>query len=78
MTGIFSALNLTCLVIAYQNDNSVTVSLLAYIELVYAILADVLLFEQSFLPIEIFGAVIITFFNVLTIWYKMKSVSDSN
>ena len=31
LTGIFSALNLTCLVIAYQNDKSATVSLLAYI-----------------------------------------------
>ena len=45
LTGIFSALNLTCLVIAYQNDKSSTVSLLAYIELVYALLADVVIFE---------------------------------
>ena len=45
LTGIFSALNLTCLVIAYQNDKSSTVSILAYIELVYALLADVLIFD---------------------------------
>lgn len=48
MTGIFSALNLTCLVIAYQNDKSATVSLLAYIALVYAFAADVAIFNLSF------------------------------
>ena len=68
----FSALNLTCLVIAYQNDKSVTVSLLAYIELVYVIVADLLIFDQKFVPMEIIGASIITFFNIITICYKMK------
>ena len=70
-TGIFSALNLTCLVIAYQNDKSATVSLLAYIEIVYAIVADLIIFDQRFVPMEIVGASIITFFNLLTIWYKI-------
>ena len=72
LTGIFSALNLTCLVIAYQNDKSVTVSLMAYIELVYVIVADLLIFDQKFVPMEIVGASIITFFNIITICYKMK------
>lgn len=44
LTGVFSALNLTCLVIAYQNDSSATVSLLAYIALVYAFIADITIF----------------------------------
>ena len=44
LTGIFSALNLTCLTIAYQKDNSATVSLLAYIELVYAFISDITIF----------------------------------
>ena len=72
LTGLFSALNLTCVVIAYQNDGSATVSLLSYIALVYAFVADVSIFGQSFLALEITGAAIITFFNLFTIWYKMK------
>ena len=72
MTGLFSALNLTCLVIAYQNDGSATVSLLSYIALVYAFVADVTIFDQSFVPMELTGAGVITFFNLFTIWYKMK------
>lgn len=42
-------------------------SLLAYIELVYAFAADVLLFNSTFTVMELTGAAIITFFNVLTI-----------
>ena len=49
MTGLFSALNLTCLTIAYQNDKSATVSLLAYIALVYAFCADIFIFKNDLL-----------------------------
>jgi len=72
LTGVFSALNLTCLTIAYQKDNSATVSLLAYIELVYAFISDITIFHISFIPLELVGAAIITFFNIFTIYYKMK------
>lgn len=78
LTGIFSALNLTCLVIAYQNDSSATVSLLAYIALVYAFVADVTIFKLTFLALEITGAAIITFFNFFTIWYKIKYQKDDD
>ena len=60
-------MNLTCLTIAYQSDKSTTVSLLAYIELVYAFAADILLYDSTFTKMEVMGAAIITFFNVLTI-----------
>ena len=76
-TGVFSALNLTCLVIAYQNDGSAFVSLLAYIALVYAFLADITIFKLTFVAMEISGAAVITFFNVFTIWYKMKYAPES-
>ena len=76
LTGIFSAANLTCLVIAYQNDKSATVSLLAYIALVYSFVADVTIFKLSFVTMELVGALIITAFNLLTILYKMKYAPD--
>lgn len=72
LTGIFSAINLTSLTISFQKDNSMTVSLLAYIELVYAFISDVTIFKISFVPKELIGVAIITFFNILTIVYKMK------
>ena len=77
LTGIFSALNLTCLTIAYQNDKSATVSLLAYISLVYAFLADTMIFNHNFVFLELSGALLITTFNLFTIVYKMLYVKDS-
>lgn len=70
LTGLFSALNLTCLTIAYQNDKSATVSLLAYIGLVYAFLADVVIFDTTFNMVELTGAALITCFNIVTIIIK--------
>ena len=71
LTGIFSALNLTCITIAYQNDKSATVSLLAYISLVYAFMADTVIFSHNFAVLELSGALLITSFNLFTIVYKM-------
>ena len=71
LTGIFSALNLTCITIAYQNDKSATVSLLAYISLVYAFMADTVIFSHNFAFLELSGALLITSFNLFTIVYKM-------
>jgi len=70
LTGLFSASNLTCLTIAYQSDNSSTVSLLSYISLVYAVLADIFFFNHKFATLEIIGAVVITTFNLVSIVYK--------
>lgn len=52
-------------------------SLLSYISIVYAVVADVAIFDQTFLPKEIVGAAIITLFNLLTIWYKVKYCSEA-
>jgi len=78
LTGVFSALNLTCLTIAYQNDKSATVSLLAYISLVYAFMADTVIFNHNFAFLELTGALLITSFNLFTIVYKMYYHPDEN
>lgn len=78
LTGIFSALNLTCLTIAYQNDKSATVSLLAYIALVYAFSADTIIFNHNFVPLELMGALLITSFNLFTIVYKIYFAPESD
>jgi len=67
LSGLFAGVNFTCLTIAFQSERSTTVSLLAYIELVYSFLADVFLFNAKFSTMEFAGAAIITFFNLLTI-----------
>jgi drug/metabolite transporter (DMT)-like permease len=71
-TGIFSAVNLSCWTIAFQNDKSATVSLFAYIALVYAFLADLVLYNAKFNGMEVAGAAIITFFNIFTIVWQHK------
>ena len=78
LTGIFSALNLTCLTIAYQNDKSATVSLLAYIALVYAFTADIMIFNHNFVFLELSGALLITSFNLFAIAYKMLYATESD
>ena len=81
MTGIFSAFNLTSLTIAFQSDNSATVGLLAYIALVYAFLADILIYHYDFANLELAGASVITFFNIITIIYRMNlppEIADEN
>ena len=65
--GLTSAISLNCATIAFQNDKSTTVSLLAYIELVYAFVCDIFMFGASFTALELVGTGIITFFNILTI-----------
>ena len=79
LTGIFSALNLTCITIAYQNDKSATVSLLAYISLVYAFMADTVIFSHNFAVLELSGALLITSFNLfLSISFSQVILSHSN
>ena len=46
-------------------------SLLAYISLVYAFMADTVIFSHNFVILELCGALLITSFNLLTIVYKM-------
>ena len=72
LTGLFSALNLSCWTIAFQSEKSATVSLFAYIALVYAFLADIIIYKAHFNPLEVVGASIITFFNIFTIWWQHK------
>ena len=78
LTGVFSALNLTCLTIAYQNDKSATVSLMAYIALVYAFLADTMIFNHNFVFLELSGALLITSFNLFAIAYKMLYATEND
>ena len=77
LTGVFSALNLTCWTLAFQLEASAKVSLYAYIALVYAFLADIWLYQATFNPMEIIGASIITFFNIFTIVWQSKNPDAS-
>ena len=67
-SALCNTINLFCLTLAYQMDNSAFVSLIAYIELVYAFCSDLTIFHVTFVPAELLGAAIITFFNIFTIW----------
>jgi hypothetical protein len=48
------------------------VSLFAYIALVYAFLADLILYQAKFNGMEVAGAALITFFNIFTIVWQHK------
>ena len=71
-------MNICCDTIAYQEEKSTTVSLLEYIELVYAFAADIFIFGASFTILEIVGACIITFFNVVTLVERGKMEEEED
>jgi drug/metabolite transporter (DMT)-like permease len=72
-TGTFSAISLVFWTLAFQNDKSAFISSLGYIQLVYALLLDVLMFDVEFSYPEIIGSSLIVFFLVINVSSKLRA-----
>ena len=57
--------------IAFQSDNSGFVSLIGYLGIVYAFIADIIIFSESFNWVELLAAIIIVIVTVGTSIYKI-------
>mmetsp|Transcript_34030 Transcript_34030/g.41981 ORF Transcript_34030/g.41981 Transcript_34030/m.41981 type:complete len:155 (-) Transcript_34030:119-583(-) len=71
--GAVNILGLICKIVAYQNERSGLITLLAYIGLVYGILGDMFLFDESFGALEIVGMAVILILNFSLICRKMDA-----
>lgn len=65
-------------IVAFQNERSGFISLLAYIGLVYAFLIDIFLFNESFNALLLIGIITIFIINMALIFTKMCKQSDIN
>lgn len=59
-------------IVAFQNDRSGFISLLAYIGLLYAFLLDVFYFHESFNALLLFGIITIFVINMALIFSKIR------
>ena len=57
--------------IAFQSDSSGFVALVSYVNIIYGFLADRIIFEQDFSPIELAAAIVILVVTVGTSVYKL-------
>ena len=75
--GLANSLILLFKIIAYQNERSGFITLLAYVGLIYAFLGDTFLFGEKFGALEIIGVTIIFLLNLALIFYKMRASTPS-
>ena len=59
-------------IVAFQNDRSGFISLLAYIGLLYAFLLDIFYFHESFNALFLFGIITIFVINIALIFSKIR------
>ena len=58
--------------LAYQSSSSGFVSLLSYLNIVYAYLCDLLVLKLSLNAVELAAALVILFVAISVAWYKFK------
>ena len=70
--ALFDTITVNSVTIAFQSDSSGFVSLISYISIVYAFIADMLIFNESFSTIELVAALTILTVTVATAAYKIR------
>ena len=68
---MFDSMAVNSMTIAFQSDKGSFVSLIGYLGIVYAFIADIALFHESFNWIELLAAIIIVIVTVGTSVYKI-------
>lgn len=77
LAGGLNQLGLLFKIIAYQNERSGLITLLAYIGLVYAFLGDYFLFDERLSAMEIIGILLILLINVGLVVKKMTGAKEN-
>ena len=71
--GFLFMIALTSITLALQKETSGFILLISQISTVYGLLVDQLILSIEMKPLQIIGALIVLFFNVLVIILKIKS-----
>lgn len=69
--ALFDTITVNSVTIAFQSDSSGFVSLISYISIVYAFIADLVIFNESFSTIELLAALTILIVTVATAAFKI-------
>ena len=69
---LFDSLAVNSGTIAFQSDSSGFISLVTYINIIYAFVADTVIFKESFSGWELTGALVIFVVTVGTSIYKLR------
>jgi len=75
---LFDTLGVNAVTIAFQSDSSGFVSLISYINVIYAFLADCLIFNESFGWVELLAASIVLIITVVTSVVKLRESQKAN
>lgn len=76
LAGLLNVVGFNLMTIANQKANTATVSVLAYIGLVYSFIADNFVFGIQITPIYLLGVLIILFFSIYSGIHRME-LSDA-
>ena len=68
---------LNCMTMAFQSDNSGFVALLMYGNILYAFVADRLIFQESFTLMELLATIVILIVTVGVSVYKLLQTKNS-
>ena len=71
-TTVFDSIAVNAVTIAFQSDSSEFVALISYVNILYAFVADVVIFNESFGWIELLAACVILVVTVGTSIYKIR------
>ena len=69
---LFDSLSVNAMTVAFQSDSSGFVALISYVSILYAFIADRLIFHESFSWLELVAAILILVITVLTSFYKLR------
>lgn len=75
--SLFDTMAVNSVVIAFQSDSSGFVSLISYINIIYAFAADLIIFNESFSTIELVAALVILVVTVSTSIYKISEAKKN-
>lgn len=76
LAGLLDVVGFNLMTIANQKGNTATVSVLAYIGLVYSFIADNFVFGIQITPVYLLGVLIILFFSIYAGMHRME-LSDA-
>ena len=69
---VFDSIAVNAVTIAFQSDSSGFVALISYVNILYAFVADVVIFKESFGWVELLAACVILVVTVGTSIYKIR------
>ena len=72
LVAVLNIATLLFKIVAYQNERSGVITLLAFVGIVYAFLGDIFIFNEEFTILQLLGILVILVFNIALVCSKIK------